>query len=251
MLRVETDGPVGRLTIDRPDVRNSFNDELIHALTEAFMKMPAHVRVVVLGGEGKAFSAGGDLNWMRKAANYTAQENYEDAFKLTRLFHAMTECPAPIIARIQGAAFGGGCGLVAASDIGVATRNAMFAFSEVKLGLVPATISTFVLPKIGHGHARALFTTGMPFDAERALRIGLVHDVVEEAQLDEKVEEYVGHILKSGPHAVSTSKKLAIHGPYNDNEAAKLLAQARSSEEGHEGVAAFLDKRPASYVVEP
>ena len=239
-----------RLTIDRPDVRNSFNDELILALTKAFVNMPPHARVVVLAGEGKAFSAGGDLNWMRKAANYTAQENYEDAFKLTRLFHAMLECAAPIIARVQGAAFGGGCGLVAASDIAVASDMAMFAFSEVKLGLVPATISTFVIPKIGSGQARALFTTGMPFDAARALRIGLVHDVVPDSGLDDKVNEYVGHILKSGPHAVATSKKLAINGPYDDNQAAKLLAQARSSEEGHEGVAAFLDKRPASFVVE-
>ncbi len=250
MLRNESDGAVVRLTIDRPDVRNSFNDELIHALTEAFQNMTESARVVILTGEGKAFSAGGDLNWMRKAAGYTAQENYEDAFHLTRLFHAMIHCPAPIIARVNGAAFGGGCGLVAASDIGIASDKALFAFSEVKLGLVPATISTFVLPKIGSGHARALFTTGMPFDAERALRVGLVHEVVTDEELDAKVDEYVGHILKSGPHAVAASKKLAIEGPYDDNDAATLLAQARSSAEGKEGVAAFLDKRPASFVVE-
>ncbi|KXK14047.1 MAG: Enoyl-CoA hydratase/carnithine racemase, partial [Armatimonadetes bacterium OLB18] len=163
MLKVESDGPVLRLTLARPEVRNAFNDELIALLTEAFTLMARGSRVVVLQGEGKVFSAGGDLEWMRRAANYTEDQNFEDALSLARLFESIARCPAVVIARVHGAAFGGGAGLVASSDIAICEPATKFAFSEVKLGLLPGTISTYVIPKIGAGHARALFATGETF----------------------------------------------------------------------------------------
>lgn len=249
MLRVDAGGPVVTLTLDRPEVRNAISDEVIEALHKAITTLPDTTRVVILRGEGKAFCAGGDLNWMKKAAGYTEEQNYQDALKLANLFQAMVDAPFVIIARVHGAAFGGGCGIVAAADVAVASPNALFSFSEVRLGLIPATISTFVIPKIGAGNARALFTTGIPFDAEKALRIGLVHDVVSEEELDAKVEEYVASVLKNGPRSVALSKKTAVEGPYENEIAARLLAKVRSEEEGKEGVAAFLEKRPANFVV--
>lgn len=250
MLRVEPDGPVLRITMDRPEVLNAFNDVLIQALRDAFKNMPEGTRVVVLSGEGKVFSAGGDLNWMGEAANYTEDENYEDALKLGRLFEAIAECPAVVVAKVQGAAFGGGCGLVAASDVAVAVERTKFSFSEVRLGLIPATISPFVIPKIGSGHARHLFTTGEAFEADHALRIGLVHKVVGADDLDETVDAVVKSVLRNGPESVASAKHVALHGPYEMEKSARLLAKARSSEEGKEGVAAFLEKRKASFVVD-
>ncbi|MBI3722186.1 MAG: enoyl-CoA hydratase/isomerase family protein, partial [Fimbriimonas ginsengisoli] len=173
MLLSEVRGAVLHLTLDRPEVRNAFNDELISVLTQAFRQTPAGVRAVVLAGNGPSFCAGGDLEWMRKASQYTDEENVRDAMHLGRLFKAVAECPAAVIAAVQGAAYGGGCGLVAAADIAIAAADAKFAFSEVKLGLIPGTISGFVIPKIGAGHARALFVTGEPFDSAHALNIGL------------------------------------------------------------------------------
>jgi enoyl-CoA hydratase/carnithine racemase len=248
MLRVEHQGSVTRITLNRPEVRNAFNDELIEALTSAFQGLPAGTRAVVLSGEGKSFSAGGDLSWMKRAATYTEEENYQDALKLSGLFQAIVDCPAVVIAKVQGHAFGGGCGLVAASDVAVVVEGTKFAFSEVKLGLIPATISTFVMPKIGAGHARALFTTGIAFDAERALRIGLVHDVCAENEADSVVKSYVDAVLSSGPIAVASAKKTAVEGPYSQEVAARMLAEIRAGEEGKEGVRAFLEKRPASFV---
>ncbi len=250
MLRAQQDGPVLRLALDRPDVRNAFNDDLIAALTESFVGLGPETRVVVLSGEGKAFSAGGDLEWMRRAAAYTEEQNAEDAIRLGRLFEAIATCPALVVARVHGAAFGGGCGLVAASDVAVAAEGTLFAFSEVRLGLIPATISAFVVPKIGAGHARALFATGEAFDAAHALRIGLVHGVTPPDGLDEAVEAKVATVLKNGPQAVAAAKRLVLDLPMPMDHLARLLARARSSEEGREGVAAFLDKRPASFVVE-
>lgn len=238
------------MTLDRPDVRNAFNDGLIAALREQFAAIGPEVRVVVLGGSGKVFSAGGDLNWMAAAAGYTEDENYEDAMKLGALFEALCECPAVVVCRVQGAAFGGGCGLVAASDVAIAAEGTKFSFSEVRLGLIPATISPIVIPKIGHGHARHLFTTGEVFETDHALRIGLVHRVVAESELDQRVEAVVADVLRNGPQAVTSAKRVAVHGPYPMSDSARLLAKARSGEEGKEGVAAFLEKRKASFVVE-
>ena len=250
MLRVEVDGPVVRLALDRPDVRNAFNDALIAALTEAFAGPCVQARAVVLSGEGKVFSAGGDLNWMAAAAGYTEEQNFQDALRLARLFQAMCECPAVVVARVHGAAFGGGCGLVAASDVAIAANGTKFSFSEVRLGLIPATISSFVIPKIGHGHARHLFTTGEVFETDHAQRIGLVHKAVGESELDHAVDSVVADVLRNGPQAVASAKKVAIEGPYTLEESSRLLAQARGGEEGREGVAAFLEKRKAGFVVE-
>lgn len=250
MLKVETDGPVLTLTLDRPEVRNAFHDGLIEALRETFFTLSDEVRVVVLKGEGKVFCAGGDLNWMQAAAGYTKEQNAADALKLAELFEAIVGCKAVVIARVQGAAFGGGCGLVCCADVAVAEKSAKFSFSEVRLGLVPATISPFVLPKIGSGHARALFTTGEVFDAVKAERIGLVHDAVEPDELDAMVERKVADVLRNGPEAVAVSKKLAQCAPLGLKEAADLLAEARSGAEGKEGVDAFLNKRKAAFVVE-
>ena len=250
MLRTETDGPVVRLTLDRPDVRNAFNETLIRALTEAFAGLPSGTRAVVLSGEGKAFCAGGDLEWMRQAASYSEEQNFEDAMRLAELFQAIADCPACVIARIHGAAFGGGCGLVAASDVAIAREDSLFAFSEARLGLIPATISNFVIPKIGHGNARWLFTTAETFDAPTALRVGLVHDVVSAESLDAAIAKRVEAVLKCGPQAVASAKRVCTKGPYPLQDSARALAAARSGAEGMEGVAAFLEQRPASFVRE-
>lgn len=246
MLKVESKGSVLNLTLNRPEVRNAINDELIAALTTALIEVPAEVRAVVIRGEGQGFCAGGDLEWMRKAASYTEEQNYQDALKVAGLFRAVTDCPAVVISLVHGAAFGGGSGLVASSDIAIATPDAKFSFSEVKLGLIPATISPFVIDKIGAGHARALFTTGEPFGAEHALRIGLVHEVADdlEAGLGRKLK----NILASGPKAVTASKRLTLDEGVSTEETARRLARARAGDEGIEGVAAFLEKRKASFV---
>ncbi len=248
MLRVETQGPVLFVTLDRPEVRNALNDELIAALTDAFSNLPDEVRAVVVQGEGKAFCAGGDLEWMRKAANYTEDENFRDATLVARLFKSVAECRAVVIASVHGAAFGGGSGLVAAADVAVASPETKFSFSEVKLGLIPATISSFVIDKIGRGHARALFATGEAFDAEHALRIGLVNEVAEDRTA--AVNRKLSAILSAGPDAVYESKKLVLDKNLTLDDCARLLARARAGTEGREGVAAFLDKRRASFVVD-
>jgi methylglutaconyl-CoA hydratase len=250
MLSAEMRGPVLTLTLDRPEVRNAFNAELIARLTEAFATPPAGTRAIVLRGNGPAFCGGGDLNWMSEAASFTEEQNYEDALKLALLFETMVECPALVIARVHGPAFGGGCGLVAASDVALAAHEAKFAFSEVKLGLIPATISPFVVEKIGRGHARALFTTGEVFDAEKALRIGLVHEAVPAEELDSMIASKLKAVLAAGPAAVATSKQLAQVSPLGLKDAARRLAQARAGAEAKEGIAAFLEKRRANFVAE-
>lgn len=248
MLNVSANGPVLHVTLNRPEVRNAINDELIAALTTVFVDIDPAIRVVVISGEGKSFCAGGDLEWMRKAAAYTEEQNYEDAVKLGALFHAIAHCPAVVIAKIHGAAFGGGAGIVAACDVAIASPETLFAFSEVRLGLIAGTISPFVIPKIGAGHARALFATGEAFGADRALRIGLVHEV---GDLDELVAAKVKQVLSVGPKAVTESKRLVHDYPQTPEECARRLARARADDEGKEGVAAFLEKRKASFVVEP
>ncbi|AIE88185.1 enoyl-CoA hydratase-related protein [Fimbriimonas ginsengisoli] len=242
MLNVESEGAVLRVTIDRPEVRNAFNDELIAQLSTVFTHVAPEVRAIVLTGSGDTFCAGGDLAWMRKAAGYTEEQNAEDALHLAQLFQSMVECHAVVIARVRGACFGGGCGLVAASDVAIASEDALFAFSEVRLGLVPATISPFVLPKIGAGHARHLFSTGEAFGAAHALRIGLVHDVAPPDDLDAAVAKRIKAVLAAGPAAVASAKQLAQEPPLSLPEAAALLARTRANEEAKEGISAFLEK---------
>src|SRR5437868_5422481 len=208
-LRVERDGAVLRVTLARPERRNAFDAALIAELTGAFADVGA-ARVVVLAGDGPSFCAGADVEWQRAAIDLTYDENVEDALRLYRMCEAIDRCPAPVVARIQGYALGGGSGLAACSDIAVAAPDAVFGFPEVKLGIIPAVISPFVLPKIGQ-HARRYFLTGERFDAQTALRIGLVHEVADD--LDAAVEAVVGELLSSGPNAVREAKQLIRERP--------------------------------------
>jgi len=247
MLNVEPQGPVLYVTLNRPEVRNAFNEELIAAVDHVFETMDPQTRIVVLGGEGKAFCAGGDLEWMQRASTFTEEENIEDATRLAHLYRAVMECPAVVIANVHGAAFGGGLGLVAAADFCIADPNTVFAFSEIKLGLVPATISSVVIPKIGHGNARAYFATGMQFNAHTAQRMGLVHEVSTESHL--VLEHLQREILRGGPKAIALAKRIAQAPVMDPDEAGHLLAEVRASDEAKEGISAFLEKRSAEFVV--
>jgi methylglutaconyl-CoA hydratase len=240
-LTVERDGDVLRVTLARPERRNAFDAALIAELAETFVDV-GRTRVVVLGGEGKSFSAGADVEWMRASVDLSYEENVADANALRRMLDSIDRCPAPVVARVQGHALGGGAGLVAVADIAIAARDAVFAFSEVKLGIIPAVISPFALAKIGTGNARRYFLTGERFDAETALRIGLVHEVA--ADLDAAVERVVGELLSAGPKAVRWAKRLVSERP-DGGETARWIAERRASDEGQEGLRAFLEKRPA------
>ena len=237
-LRIERDGQVLRVTLAKPERRNAFDAELIAELHDAFADV-GDARAVVLVGDGPSFCAGADVEWQRASIDLSYEENVEDALRLYRMCERVDRCPAPVVARVHGYALGGGSGLVACADIAVAARDATFGFSEVKLGIVPAVISPFVLPKIG-AHARRYFLTGERFDAETALRIGLVHELVED--LDASIERVVGELLTSGPHAVRAAKQLVRDRPAGE-ETAQIAAGLRSGAEGQEGLRAFLEKR--------
>jgi methylglutaconyl-CoA hydratase len=243
-LRLERDGPFARITLDRPEVRNAFNADLISELRQAFERLagegPDALRGVVLAGSGSVFCAGADVEWMRSAAGMSVEDNERDAASLHAMLAAVDRCPVPVIARVQGAALGGGIGLCAVADIVVATAETTFGFTETKLGIIPAVISPFVLAKVGESHARALFGTGQRFDAERALRIGLVHEVDEE--LDDAVERVVGELLSSRQQAVREAKRLIRERPQGE-ETARIAARLRASEEGQEGLRAFLQRK--------
>lgn len=240
----------------RPEVHNAFNDQVVRELTDVFTALAGDdsVRVVVLAGEGKSFSAGADLNWMRRMIDYSREENVRDATQLAAMFRAIERCPKPVIARVQGAALGGGAGLVAASDIAIAAEPARFAFSEVRLGIIPAVISPMVLSKIGAHAARRYFLTGERFDARRALEVGLVSQVVASDQLDAEVARAVAEILLAGPEAVRAAKELVFAVGRESDPAAQdrltseRIADRRASTEGQEGMRAFLEKRPAAWV---
>jgi enoyl-CoA hydratase/carnithine racemase len=237
-LRVERDGDVLRVTLARPERRNAFDAELIADLTGAFSDV-GDARAVVLAGEGESFCAGADIEWQRSAIDLSYDDNVEDALKLYRMCEAIDRCPAPVVARIQGYALGGGSGLAACSDIAVAAGDAKFGFTEVKLGIVPAVISPFVLPKIGQ-HARRYFLTGERFDAGTALRIGLVHEVSDE--LDATVHVILDQLLSSGPNAVREAKQLIRERP-GGQETAEIAARMRTSEEGQARLRAFFERR--------
>lgn len=230
------------MTITRPERRNAFDAALIRELTEAFADV-GDARAVVLAGEGESFCAGADVEWQRASIDLSLEENVEDAMRLYGMCETIDRCPAPVVARVQGYALGGGSGLVACSDIAIAAPDATFGFSEVKLGIIPAVISPFVLPKIG-AHARRYFLTGERFDAETALRIGLVHELA--GNLDEAIERVVGEILTAGPNAVREAKRL-IHDRPEGEDTADIAARLRSGEEGQEGLRAFLERRTASW----
>ena len=243
-LRIERDGPIFRVTLAKPERRNAFDAELISELRQAFADV-GDARVVVLAGDGESFCAGADIEWQRSAIDLSLDENVEDAMRLFGMMQAINDCPAPVAARIQGYALGGGSGVTAAVDIAVAAEDAVFGFSEVKLGIVPAVISPFVLPKIGDDAARRYFLTGERFDAETALRIGLVHEVASD--LDAAVERVVAEVLTSGPQATREAKRLIRMKPQGE-ETAQLAARLRAGEEGQEGLRAFLERRKPSWV---
>ena len=261
-LTIQNDGPVVRVALNRPDVRNAFNEALIAELTAWADALSSAVasgfgrtdapRVAVLSGTGKAFCAGADLTWMSKMVGYTREENVADARMLARMFEALDRVPIPLVGRVHGAALGGGVGLAAVCDLVVAAEDAVFGFTEVKLGILPAVISPFVLRKIGESAARELFLTGARFSAERAREIGLVHAVADEAQLDRVVAKYVNDLLTSGPEAVAAVKTLIREIAVRDGEGATdftvdAIARQRVSPEGQEGMRAFLEKRPPSW----
>jgi methylglutaconyl-CoA hydratase len=243
-LRVERDGPVLRVTLARPERRTAFDAALIAELADAFADV-GDARAVVLAGEGTTFCAGADVEWQRAAIDLSYDENVEDALRLFRMLEAVDSCSAPVVVRVQGYALGGGSGLVACADVAVAAENAVFGFSEVKLGIVPAVISPFVLPRIGAGHTRRLFLTGERFDAQTALRIGLVHAVAPE--LDAETDRIVGELLTSGPQATREAKWLIREHPAGD-DAAHTAARLRAGAEGQEGLRAFLERRRPSWI---
>jgi methylglutaconyl-CoA hydratase len=253
------EGVVERLTLNRPEVRNAFNEHVIAELTSwAWIAREqasrGELRVVVIGGAGKAFCAGADVTWMAKTVQYTEEENLRDAAAMSAMFGAIDTLPVPVIGRIQGAALGGGAGLAAVCDVVVAEENALFGFTEVKLGILPAVISPFALAKIGRSAARELFLTGARFSAARAREIGLVHAVVAAADLDRAVDGYVQEFLTAGPEAIAAAKALIpnVWGrPFSEAApiTAAAIAQRRVSQEGQEGLRAFLDKRAAAWTV--
>jgi len=241
-LRVERDGAILRVTLAKPERRNAFDAELIAELHEAFRDV-GDARVVLLSGEGESFCAGADIEWQRSAIELSFDENVDDAMRLFAMMQAIDGCPAPVVARIQGYALGGGSGLAAAVDIAIAAEDAIFGFSEVKLGIIPAVISPFVLPKIGEA-ARRYFLTGERFDAQAALRIGLVSEVADD--LDGAVDRVVGELLTSGPQAAREAKRLVRTRPQGE-ETAQWAARMRASDEGQEGLRAFLERRKADW----
>ncbi|HEY7381859.1 MAG TPA: enoyl-CoA hydratase-related protein [Gaiella sp.] len=238
-LRIERANEVLRVTLARPDVRNAFDASLIAELAEAFVDVGT-ARAVVLAGDGPSFCAGADVDWMRASVDLSYEENVADANALRRMLEAVDACPAPVVAVVQGHAFGGGAGLVACADIVIAHENAVFAFSEVKLGIIPSVISPFVLRKIGESAARRYFVTGERFDAATALRLGLVHEVADD--LDVALQGVLAELMSAGPRAARHAKRLVLERP-EGAETARHIAERRTSEEGQEGLRAFLERR--------
>jgi len=247
-------GRIARVTIQRPEVHNAFNTQLIQDLQSAFIQLSqdTNLHAVILASEGKSFSAGADIQMMKEAITFSADENVQDALQLADLMQTIDTFPCPVVARVHGTAMGGGVGLVAVCDIALAANHVRFAFSEVKLGIAPAVISPYVLRKIGVSHARALFTIGERFSAQRAYEIGLVHVVVPTEQLDEALERTIQELLSSAPQALRACKTLAQQvGTMETTEAllytAETIARLRTSPEGQEGLRAFLEKRQPSW----
>jgi methylglutaconyl-CoA hydratase len=264
LLRVERTGPndaVARVTLDRPDVHNAFNATLIADLQRVFTGLaretPTELRAIVLAGAGSSFCAGADVDWMRAALQLDVETNEHDAMALADMLEAIDTCPVPVIARVHGPALGGGAGLCAVADLVVAEAGAKFGFTETRLGILPAVIAPFVIARIGETHARALFPGGRRFDAVRAQRIGLVHEVVEGAEaLDEAVDQAVADILASGPTAVRAAKAIVreVRGLGHGSakwHTARVIARQRVSEEAQEGFRAFTEKRRPAWAPDP
>jgi methylglutaconyl-CoA hydratase len=249
-VRVETAGKIGRVTFCRPEVHNAFNDQVIDEMTFAFkrLKTDPDVRVVILSGDGKSFCAGADLNWMRRVKDSAFEDNLDEARRLADLFWDIYSFPKPVIGRINGAAIGGGTGFVAVTDIAVAAQSAVFSFSEVKIGVVPACISPYVIKRVGEGKAREFFLTGERLTADRALDAGLVNRAVPDEMLDATVNGLIESLISSGPEAIRVCKELLQTVPsltVDDFKeyTARVIAELRQSPEGQEGMDAFLNKR--------
>lgn len=254
-VKYEIDDRVARVTFNRPEIHNAFNATVITEMQQVFNEIEKddNIRVVVLTGAGKSFCAGADLNWMRSVVNQSFEQNLAESNALAELFHAMYSCKRPVIGRINGAAIGGGTGFVAVCDIAIAVRSAVFSFSEVKIGVVPACIGPYVIKKIGEGKTRELFITGERMNAVRAHEVGLVNKIVDDDQLDAEVEKLTESVLSSGPQAVMTAKKLVSEVPAMTPEqfkpyTADMIARLRISDEGQEGMDAFLNKRKPRWV---
>ena len=253
-IEVEQDGPVARVWLNRPEVRNAFDGSMVTALRKTVSDLGAldRVRVIVLGGRGPGFCAGGDLTWMAAAIGFTREESLADAQALADLFFTVYRSRKPVVARVHGAALGGGAGLVAACDIAVASLDAEFAFTEVLLGLIPAVVSPYVVAKIGESAARELFLTGERFDGTRANEIGLVHAAVASADLDAAVQDRVARLLRAGPRAIAEAKALVreVAGRRVEDvqrHTVEKIAELRVSAEGQEGMHAFLERRKPNW----
>lgn len=255
-ISIHIDSQIATVTLSRPDVRNAFNDEVIVEITQAFAALGARedVRCIVLAAQGTAFCAGADLNWMRLMADYSRAENLADAAKLAEMLRVIYECPKPTVARVQGDVYAGGMGLVAACDVAVSVDTAGYSLSEVKLGLIPATISPYVIRAMGARAAHRYFLTAERFSAQEALRIGFVHEVTPAARIDEKVDEITQALVKNSPNAVKVCKKL-VQDVAEREISQPLIAQTvagiadiRSSPQGKEGVSSFLQKRKPNWL---
>jgi len=253
-LTITVEQEVARVTLARPNVRNAFDAALIGELHDTFERLSKDplVRVVVLAGEGSVFCGGADIHWMRAALDLSFDENLVDAERMSDMFRAIDRCPKPVIGRVQGAALGGGSGLAAVCDVVIASEETLFGFTEVKLGIIPAVISPFVLAKIGVSHARALFVTGERFLAPRAKEIGLVHEVVAAEDLDSAVQRVVKEVLTAGPLAVAAAKHVIVDvraASYDASRAitTRAIAAQRITPEGQEGLYAFVERRKASF----
>jgi len=253
-IRVEVKDAIATVTITREAVKNAFNAELIHELTQTFLKLEAQseVRIIVLTGGGKVFSAGADLNYMKQLGTFSFEENKKDAESLAILFRTISDSSKATLARVNGHAFGGGLGLIATCDASVAVKSAKFSFSEVKLGMIPATIGPFVYQKIGYSHAKHLFTRGKVFSTDEALRVGLIHEVSEdEKELDKKINEMISDFLNASPQAIREAKRLVdyLEAGHSDvfERTTEWIAELRSSDEAQEGIQAFLEKRSPSW----
>jgi methylglutaconyl-CoA hydratase len=255
-LTITREDRVATVTLNRPDVRNAFNETTIAEIKQAFSELGEDdaLRAIVLAANGPAFCAGADLNWMKKMAGYTHAENYADALQLAEMLRTIYLCPKPVVAKVQGDCYAGGMGLVAACDIIVAVEEANFCLSEVKLGLIPATISPYVIKAMGDNASRRYFLTAERFGAREALRIGFAHEVVSTETLDAKVTEIVKALINNSPNAVQQAKVLVrdVAGqPVNDAllaDTAERIAQIRASDQGREGVASFLEKRKPAWL---
>lgn len=256
-LRITRDGSVVRVMLSRPEVRNAFNAELIGDLHDTFAGLadepPETLRAVVLAGDGQAFCAGADVAWMRASLALSVEDNEADARRMAEMLDVVDACPVPVIARVHGAALGGGMGLCAVADVVLAAADTVFGFTETKLGILPAVISPFVMARIGEGQARALFPTGERFDAERAQRIGLAHEVLaDSAALDARVNAVVDELLSAGPTAARAAKAVirdqrGVDAAARRSLTVSAIARQRVSPEGQEGLSAFLEKRPPSW----